>query len=51
MDKLQRLGQWLCALWGHDYILDYPEFRLVCQNCGHLAPGVHISTVPRRKAK
>lgn len=44
MVALDRLGQLLCAVSGHDYITQFEHDRmcLVCSSCGHESPGWDI---------
>jgi hypothetical protein len=40
-----RIGQWLCALRGHDSVLHFEGNRVMmrCTSCGHDSPGWEIS--------
>jgi hypothetical protein len=40
-----RVGQWLCALRGHDSVLHFEGNRVMmrCTSCGHDSPGWEIS--------
>jgi hypothetical protein len=42
---LRRLSQFLCALRGHDYLLQAQRRRLAlhCRACGHTTPGWDLS--------
>ncbi len=49
---LDRLGQWLCGLRGHDSVLHFEGNRVMmrCTSCGHDTPGWEISgRGPRRR--
>jgi hypothetical protein len=40
-----RVGQWLCAMRGHDSVLHFEGNRVMmrCTSCGHDSPGWEIS--------
>jgi hypothetical protein len=40
-----KIGQWLCALRGHDSILHFEGKRVMmrCTSCGHDSPGWEVS--------
>jgi hypothetical protein len=40
-----RIGQWLCAMRGHDSVLHFEGNRVMmrCTSCGHDSPGWEIS--------
>lgn len=40
-----RVGQWLCAVRGHDSVLHFegPRVMMRCTSCGHDSPGWEIS--------
>jgi hypothetical protein len=40
-----RVGQWMCALRGHDSVLHFEGNRVMmrCTSCGHDSPGWEIS--------
>jgi hypothetical protein len=40
-----RVGQWLCAVRGHDSVLHFEGNRVMmrCTSCGHDSPGWEIS--------
>lgn len=47
-----RIGQWLCALRGHDSVLHFEGNRVMmrCTSCGHDSPGWEISgRAPRQR--
>ena len=47
-----RVGQWLCAMRGHDSVLHFEGNRVMmrCTSCGHDSPGWEISgRGPRRR--
>lgn len=45
---LNRLGQFLCALQGHDEILEFDDTRMFlrCLSCGHETPGWDVRRRP-----
>lgn len=48
---MTRLGQWLCALRGHDSVLHFEGSRVMlrCTSCAHDSPGWEIvGRGPRR---
>ena len=47
-----RIGQWLCAMRGHDSVLHFEGNRVMmrCTSCGHDSPGWEISgRAPRQR--
>ena len=47
-----RVGQWLCAMRGHDSVLHFEGKRVMmrCTSCGHDSPGWEISgRAPRQR--
>ena len=47
-----RIGQWLCALRGHDSVLHFEGNRVMmrCTSCGHDSPGWDTSgRAPRQR--
>jgi hypothetical protein len=46
-----KIGQWLCALRGHDSVLHFEGKRVMmrCTSCGHDTPGWEISGRGPRK--
>lgn len=47
-----RIGQWLCAMRGHDSVLHFEGKRVMmrCTSCGHDSPGWEISGhAPRQR--
>jgi hypothetical protein len=47
-----RVGQWLCAIRGHDSVLHFEGNRVMmrCTSCGHDSPGWEISgRAPRQR--
>jgi|SRR3954471_3283130 hypothetical protein len=42
---VMRVGQWMCALRGHDSVLHFegPRVMMRCTSCGHDSPGWEIS--------
>jgi hypothetical protein len=49
---LERVGQVICGLHGHDEIVEFGGNRMFlrCVNCGHESPGWEVSPVPRAVA-
>ena len=47
-----RVGQWLCAMRGHDSVLHFEGNRVMmrCTSCGHDSPGWEVSgRAPRQR--
>ncbi len=47
-----RIGQWLCAMRGHDSVLHFegPRVMMRCTSCGYDSPGWEISgRAPRQR--
>lgn len=45
-DVLDRLGQFVCGMQGHEHMLQHDDGRLFlrCVSCGHQSPGWDVPT-------